>query len=230
MRQTLLTIIICLIWISGQSQECRCPDYEFSESRNRPVIKINNLKNQLIVCGYDIYLDNGAMAGVQQKDSSIYLSGFNVFTCLDQPISIVSFGELNEYKLRAYKDYLTIDLMMNLPVDRELNYKYAPLIRYKVTFEDGKWVLEKPYLILDFSALDDNDFFKIRKDLGWDKLYPEFMFARNESYAENRLMYAFIVTLKYFPRYNQDFNNLGKMDGYILELHDEFMRILKEIE
>jgi hypothetical protein len=228
MRRTSLTLIIALIWISGQSQVCECPDYEFSSSEDYPIIKINS---SLIVCGYSgVELDNGFVSGVIQKDSSIYLSGFNVFTCLDWPNSIISFGELNEYKLKEYKDYLAIDLMMNLPVDKELNYKYTPLIRYKVSLKNGNWVIEKPYLLLDFSALDDNDFFKIKKDLGWDKLYPEFIFARDENYAENRLMYAFIVALKHFPKYNQDFGNLGNIDGYLLELHDEMMHVLKEIE
>jgi len=56
---------------------------------------------------------------VVQKDSSIYLSDL-MFSCLAQPNSLISFGEFNEYKLNNTKNYLTIDLMMNLPVDKEL--------------------------------------------------------------------------------------------------------------
>jgi len=230
MKHIIFAVFVSLIFFPGFGQNCSCPDFEFSSSDDLPIIEINNLCS-LIVCGYKgVELDNGFVSGVLQKDSSIYLSGFNVFSCLNRPNSIISFGELHEYKLKKYKNYFTIDLMMNLPVDEELKFKYTSLSRYIISQNNGSWLVEKPYLVLDFTSLNDNDFFKIKKDLGWDKLYPEFMFARNERYAENRLMYAFIVALKYFPRYNQDFNNLGKMDGYILELHDEFMRILKEIE
>jgi len=36
------------------------------------------------------------------------------------------------------------------------------------------------------------------------------------------------LEFKGVPKYNQDFKNLGKFDGYLAELHDEFERILTD--
>ena len=231
MKRIFVLIILIITWLSGYSQNCSCPDFEFSSSENPPIITIKNGKSQLIVCGYTgVELDCGFKSGALQKDSTIYLSGFNVFSCIDTPISIMSFGEVNNYKLRMYKNYLTIDLIMYLPVGRNLTYKYTSLIRYRISNKQDKWVISKPFTVLDYNALTDNDFFKIKKDLGWDKLYPEFIFPRNDKYEENKIMYAFIVALKNYPKYNQEFTNLGKFDGYLAELHNELKQILIDIK
>jgi hypothetical protein len=231
MKRVLSIVIISIIQLSGYSQTCNCPDFEFSSSKNLPIIKIRSGQSQLIVCGYsNVDLDCGYISGVLQKDSSIYLSGFNVFSCTDKPTSIIYFGELNAYKLRPYKNYLTIDLITNLPVGKDLSYKYASLIRFQISKQQDKWIISKPQVVLDYSALSDNDFFKIKKDLGWDKLYPELIFPRDEAYEENKIMYAFIVALKNYPKYNQNFVNLGNFDGYLAELHDELKQILIDIE
>jgi len=87
-----------------------------------------------------------------------------------------------------------------------------------------------PLALFQGCSLTNNDFFKIKKDLGWDELYPEFMFKRDDNYQENRIIYAFIVCLKEYPKYNQDFKNLGKFDGYLAEMHNEFDRILTELK
>ena len=231
MKRALSIIIISIAWLSGYSQSCSCPDFEFSSSENLPIINIKSGQSQLIVCGYsNVDLDCGFISGVFQKDSSVYLSGFNVFSCTDKPTSIIYFGELNAYKLRPYKNYLIIDLILNLPIGKDLSYEYTSLIRYRISKQQDKWILSKPQVVLDYSALTDFDFFKIKKDLGWDKMYPEFMFPRNEAYEENKIMYAFIVALKNYPKYNQDFTNLGNFDGYLVELHNELKQILIEIE
>lgn len=217
--------------IHSFSQNCKCLDYEFSSSKDKTIIEIGSANNKLIVCGYcNINLDNGFKSGVLQKDSSIFMSGFNIFTCTDSIRPLISFGEVQIFKLKQHKDYLTLDLMMNLPIDKGLNYKNAPLIRYKITKQKGKWTIGKPIRVLDFSALTDKDFFKIKKDLGWNKLYPEHLFERDEDYQENKIMYAFIVSLREFPKYNQDFKNLGTFDGYLAELHDRLERILMELK
>jgi hypothetical protein len=56
------------------------------------------------------------------------------------------------------------------------------------------------------------------------------MFPRDEAYEENKIMYAFVVALKNYPKYNQDFTNLGNFNGYLAELHNELKQILIEIE
>ena len=231
MKSAFLILMIASINMYCYSQNCQCLDYEFSSSKEKSIIEIGSGNNKLIVCGYsNIDLDNGFRSGILQKDSSIYLSGFNLFTCTDSTRPLISFGETQIFKLKRYFDYLTLDLMMNLPIDKGLVYKNTSLIRYIISKQNGKWTIGKPILVLDFSALTDNDFFKIKKDLGWDKLYPEFMFKRDENYQENRIMYAFIVSLKEYPKYNQDFKNLGKFDGYLVELHNECERILKDLK
>jgi len=231
MKRVLSIIFISISWLSGYSQTCNCPDFEFSSSENLPIIKIRSGQSQLIVCGYsNDDLDCGYVSGVIQKDSSVYLSGFNVYSCSDKLTSIISFGESNAYKLRPYKNYLIIDLIFNLPVGKDLSYKYTSLIRYRISEQQDKWIISKPKVVLDFGALTDVDFFKIKKDLGWDKMYPEFMFPRNEAYDENKIMYAFVVALKNYPKYNQDFTNLGNFNGYLAELHNELKQILIEIE
>lgn len=231
MKQTLLIILLASFYIYGYTQNCSCPDYEFSSSKDQPIIKISCGNNDLIVCGYHgVNLASGRKSGVFQKDSSVYLSGFNIFTCIDNFVPLASYGEINEYKLKSYRDHLTLDLMMNIPVDKELKYKNSSLIRYEIICHKNKWIINKPYIVLDFNSLTEDDFFKIKKDLGWDNLYPEFMFERNEEYPENRIMYAFVVALKFYPNYNQDFYNLGKFDGYLSELHEKLNGILQELK
>jgi hypothetical protein len=231
MRSIFLILMLVSIDTYTFSQNCKCLDYEFSSSKDKPVIEIGTGNNQLIVCGYsNVDLGNGLKSGFLQKDSSIYMSGFNAFTCTDSIRPLISFGEVKIFKIKRYNDYLTLDLMMNLPVDKGLNYKNTPLLRYKISKPKGKWTIGKPIRVLDLSALTSNDFFKIKKDLGWDKLYPEQIFKRDENYQENKIMYAFIVTLKDFPKYNQKFKDLGTFDGYLAELHNEFERILTELK
>ena len=231
MRHIILTLIFFSIWIYCYSQNCKCPDNGFSSSKDKPIIEIGNENNKLIVCGYsNVDLDNGYKSGILQKDSSIYLCGFEVFLYKDTVHPLIRFGEIKIFKLKEYKDYLTLDLMMNLPIVKDLNYKNTSLIRYKISKHKSTWAIEKPIIILDFSALTENDFFKIKKDLGWDKLYPEQMFKRDVNYEENKIVYAFILCLKEFPKYNQEFNNMGKYDGYLAEIHNEFEKILMDIK
>jgi hypothetical protein len=227
-----ITLIIIFIsaWLSGLSQNCRCIDHEFSSSKEKPIIEYDNGREKLIICAYsNVMLDIGFKSGIIQKDSSIYLCGFNVFTCSDSVRPLLSFGETREFKLLSINNSPSLDLMMNLPVDTGLNVMYSPVIRYNISFVEGKWVVKKPVIVLNFSKLTDYDFFMIKKDLGWDKLYPEFMFKRDEYYPETRILNAFVLALKYYPKYNQDFFNLKELDGSLSELHFELSGILKEI-
>jgi hypothetical protein len=226
-----LIIIFLSIYLSSLSQNCHCIDYEFSSSKESPIFEFGENNNKLIICGYsNVNLDNGFKSGVKQSDSSIYLCGFNVFSCSDSVQPLLSFGELKEFKLSLIDNSPSLDLIMNLPVDKELNFIYSPVIRISVSLEKGKWVAKKPIIILNFSKLTEYDFFMIKKDLGWDNLYPEFMFKRDESYAERRILNAFVLALRYFPKYNQDFNNMKELDGALLELHDELSDILSDLD
>jgi hypothetical protein len=225
-----LIIIFISIYLSGTSQICHCIDYEFSSSKEKPIIEFDESNDKLIICGYsNVDLDIGFKSGIKQNDSSIYLCGFNIFICSDSVQPLLSFGELKVFKLSWLDNSPSLDLIMNLPTDKELNFIYSPVIRYKITLEKGKWIVEKPIVIMDFSKLTEHDFFMIKKDLGWDSLYPEFMFSRDEFYAERRILNAFVLALKYFPKYNQDFYNLKDLDGANLELHLELSGILKDL-
>lgn len=216
-------LVLCWFWWTGM-----CPLLGQDYLKEAPIWVMGTENNFLAVYGYcGEKLSNGVIGGEIQKDSSVFLSGFQV---RNREEILFGESELSIYRLSKNKDSLYVDLIMVLPVGKDMTWQYVPVIRYVIGMQDQDWRVSKPQSILDVSQLTKLDFLKMKKDLGWDQLKPEIMFPRNLSYDEDRLSNAFLICLKYFPAYNAEYLKLDRGDGAMAEIFQEYAEILKKLE
>jgi len=228
MKTFLLTISFIFIWIHSYSQNCNCPDDMFSSSKDKPLIEIGTGNNKLFICGYrDIDLANDYKSGVLLSDSSMYLCGFSVFTCQDTVKSLTNIGEIDICRLKQFKDSITIDFIMEMPVDSGLKLKYTPLVSFTISRQKEEWKIGQSKIVLDYSALTETDFQRIKKELGWGKYTKESIFPKDEYYNLNMIRCAFVLSLKDYPKYNQAYKSYGDFNGgFDEEIHYKLYKIL----
>lgn len=228
MKAIFFLIILFFFSVYSYSQDCDCPDLLYSSSKYKPLIEIGPKNNKLFVCGFSgIDLINGFKTGVLLKDSSMYLSGFSIFTYKDTVKLLTNISEIDICRLRQFNDSLTIEYIEEMPVDSGLKLKYSPLVSFAISRHKNEWVIGESRMVLDYSDLTEADFKKIEMELGWGKNIKKSIFPKDEYYNLNLIRYAFVLSLKEYPKYNKAYKNYGDFSGsFDEEIHYQLYKIL----
>ena len=129
--------------------------------KEAPIWETGQGENKLAVYGYQgEELENGAVRGKIQKDSSVFLCGFCVIT--DGKL-LFEASEASLYRLKISPNCLYIDRIMNLPVGTDMTWQYVPVVRYVISNTGEKWTVNKPRCVLDMKNLTPENFRTMKK-------------------------------------------------------------------
>ena len=203
--------------LENLKDSCRCIDSYFSNA-GAPYLESSVEGFHFIVCGYERDDLNDSIAfGIKNAGDGVYFSGFEVFECNVLSNSIISNGEYHTDRIALVDDKLEIERCVNLPIGKDWEYVLTPLFKIRLLVENNDIVLDTTF-VLDISHISEEDIAQFKMD------------SIKRKSPEYEIDFAFIRAIKEYPEYNNEFYNLGTLDGYLGPMYDYSKEYFKIIE
>lgn len=213
-----------------ESNECECIDYMFSEKGDSPLIKHKIGNRELIVCGYRNKSSEDFHLGYWQPDSSMYVSGYNIFDCSETPIkSIYNQGEFYLERIKLKPHSIIIEQLIRIPTDTTFSYNYTPVIATEFYEYEGS-LTKRTDLIFQTENIS-NEFLEIFKE--------KINLAKKDTpqsykYFDYLIHYQFIMAVMHPEKYGTELRRIGEenhgFDGYVAVLYRDLLVYYELIE
>lgn len=212
------------------SNECECIDYMFSEKGDSPLIKHKIGNRELIVCGYRNKSSEGFHLGYWQPDSTMYVSGYNIFDCSETPIkSIYSEGEFYMERIQLKSDTIIIERLIRIPTDNTFDYNYTPVTSTRLYEHEGR-LTERTDLIFPIENIDNEFLDTFKEKLNQTKNAT----PRSYEYFDYLIHYQFIMAVMYPEKHGIELKRIGEenngFDGYVAVLYRDLLEYYELIE
>ena len=161
----------------------------------------------------------GFKTGQHLDDGSFYMQGYNIFNCKNLTEPVFTSGEVELNKIDTIGKRINIRVLDYLPIKSGWKFSYTQVIKYEIVETSNIIKVIGPDLILDLADLSDADVTETFQSLGWVNANPEVKLNVAPDSLEIMIYKAFIIAVKYHPKYKILFNNLGPYDGAMAELY-----------